>query len=306
MSIFNFIKKLLPRIERSTVAEDLRTTEKECVNAVLPSWEAASVYFKINKPGSQEVAALQQIFVHNFQDSKKAMRSSSFILDIARLIPNLHDNILVLQSSLDQYLEKDILSEGLTVRSAFVLRAASNVSMVTRYLLALLNYIHTVEAAHFDTEVEPGLQIAKAELRYVESNFARFVSLFSEYSIPSADFKKIIGEAPEVFANSRTQGAVQGMFNGGAGDPFESYGVSGFVGNPIYRIRLMVAKWQNDRYLSAKDKKQQLELRLLYLQMQKDGNKDPSVVSQIEHLQKRIEDYDQYLREVEENITKDE
>lgn len=305
MSIFNFVKKLLPRIERSTVAEDLRTTEKECVNVAIPSWEAASVYFKLNKPASDEAREMHALFYRNFSDHNHASKSPTFVMDINRLLPTLHGNIVSLQAMLDQYLEKDILAEGLTMRAAFVMRASSNVSLVTRYLLALLNYLYTVEAKHFDTSLEPGLEITKAEMRYVEQNFVRFVKLFTEYTVPAKDFKKLLDTMPDVFINSQTEGAISGLHHSSTLDPFAKYGISGFVGNPIYRVRLVIAKWQNDRYESAKAKKQQLELRLLYLQMQKDETKDPSVINEITRLQNRIEGYDKYLREVEESIAED-
>lgn len=304
MSIFNFVKRLLPRIERSTVAEDLRTTEKECLNIVMPSWDSAATHFKMNKPSSDELQEMSQLFYRNF-DMRKASKSTNFIADIARRVPVLHENIAMLQATIDQHLEKDIIADGLTARSAFVLRAASNVSLLTRYLLALLNYMYTVEAKHFDVTLEPGLEISKAEMKYVDQNFVRFVKLFSEYTMPAKEFKALVGEVPEVFVNQQAQNAVAGLYNKDSIDPFEKYGVSGFVGNPIYRVRLMVAKWQNDRYESAKSKKQQLELRLLYLQMQKDEVKDPGVVKEIERLQSRIEGYDKYLREVEESIAED-
>ena len=303
MSIFNFVQKLLPRIERSTVAEDLRTTEKECLNVVMPSWAAAEAYFKLNKASSAEAQDFSDLFYRNF-DLRRAMKAPSFISDIARRMPTLHENIVLLQTALDDFLEKDIIADGLTVRSAFVVRAASNVSLVTRYAMALLNYLYTVEAKHHDVSLEPGLEICKAEMKYVDQNFTRFVKLFSEYTIPSKDFKKLLGEIPEVFVNQQAAKAVQGVY-GKSLDPFDQYGVSGFVGNPIYRVRLLIAKWQNDRYESAKAKKQQLELRLLYLQMQKDETTDPVVVNEIKRLQDRIEGYDKYLREVEESVSED-
>lgn len=303
MSIFNFVKKLLPRIERSTIAEDLRTTEKECLNVVIPSWGSSETYFKLNKIASVEAQEMSALFYRNF-DMRKAMKAPNFISDINRRVTNLHENIVVLQEVIEEYLEKDIISDGLTVRSAFIVRAASNVSLVTRYLMALLNYLYTVEAQHYDVSLEPGLEICKAEMKYVDENFVKFVKLFSEYSRPSADFRKLMAEVPEIYVNQKAQNAVNGFF-GKSLDPFEQYGVAGFIGNPIYRVRLLVAKWQNDRYESAKAKKQQLELRLLYLQMQRDEKKDPVVVNEIKRLQDRIEGYDKYLREVEENIAED-
>jgi len=305
MSIFSFVKKLLPRIERKTVAEDLRTTEKECINVVIPSWDAAATHFKLNKLSSDEAHHLSDLFYRNFVNHKKAVKAPNFVLEINRLIPVFHENIVALQGVLDKYLERDVLSEAMTVRSAFILRSASNMSLVTRYMMALLNYLYTVEAQHLDTSIEPGLEISKAELKYVEQNFVRFVKLFSEYSLESKEYKALVDRLPEVFVNATTQQAVSGLYQGTSFDPFEQYGVSGFVGNPIYRVRLLVARWQNDRYESAKAKKQQLELRLLYLQMKKEGNSDPVINKEIERLQTRIEGYDRYLREVEESVAED-
>jgi len=304
VSIFNFVKKLLPRIERHTVAEDLRTTEKEAVNIAIPAWNAAAEHFKLNKPVSDEFADLSMLFYRNF-DLRKASKSPSFVMDISRRLPALHENVVYLQSVLDTHLEKDIIAEGLTMKAAFIVRAASNMSLLTRYVLALLNYLYTVEAKAADTSLDPSLEIAKAEMKYVDQNFVRFVKLLSEYTVPNKDFKAMLESRPDVFVNPSSQNAAAGLFGIGELDPFEKYGVSGFIGNPIYRVRLVIAKWQNDRYESAKAKKQQLELRLLYLQMQKDDKQDPTVAKEIERLQGRIENYDRYLREVEESIAED-
>ncbi len=304
MSIFNFVKKLLPRIERSTVAEDLRTTEKELLNIAIPSWDAAADHFKINKPQSDVFADLSLSFYRNF-NLNKAAKSPNFVLDISRRLPNLHANVVHLQSILDKHLEKDIIGGGLTVKGAFILRAASNISLVSRYLLALLNYLYTVEAKHRNTELDPALEIAKAEMQYVDRHFALFTKLLSDYSVSPNDFKELLATRPDVFVNDQTRDAVEGLYGRNKIDPLDQQGIAGFVGNPIYRIRLVIAKWQNDRYESAKAKKQQLELRLLYLQMQKEERQDPTVAKEIERLQARIENYDRYLREVEESVAED-
>lgn len=301
MSIFNFVKKLLPRIDRGQVAEDLRITESEAIKVVKPSWEAAATHFKVNKPASTEFQALNMEFYRNF-DLGRAAKAQNFIQDIARRVDTLSDTITYLRSILDSNFEKDIMSAGLTVRKAFLLRSVSNVSMITRYMLALLNYLYTAEAKHHDTTLEPGLELSRGEMKYVEENFGRFVRLFNEYSITAKEFKEIVAKTPEVYLSGSSQNAVEGLYAADKVDPFNGFGVSGFVGNPIYKIRLVVAKWQNDRYESAKAKKQQLELRLLYLEMQGKKQEDPSVATEISRLQERIEGYDRYLREVEESV----
>lgn len=300
MSIFNFIGKLLPRIERANVAEDLRVTEKEWLNVVAPSWTAAETYFKINKPKSKEALDMSAIFYQNF-DLKRAAKAPNFILEITRRLPVFYDNLQAVREFVNEYLEPDIIAEGLTSKSAFVLRSASNMSLVSRYMLSLLNYLYTVEAADSKTELDPALSICKAEQKYVVTYYPVFVKLFSQYTTPNKDFKLLLGKIPEVYVSSKNEDAVVGL-HGFTIDPFASGGVSGFIGNPIYSIRLVIASWQNSRYEAAKTKKQQLELRLLYLEMQQKEQYDASVVKEIEILQTRIENLDRDLREVDEKL----
>ncbi len=301
MEILNFIKKLLPRIERADVAEDLRTTEKELLKIGMPAWNAAQEHFKVSKPKSEDVKALQSLFVQNF-DYRRAYKATSFIVDIESRLKNLHANVVVIQTMLDTVLEKDIITSGLTVRSVFVLRAAANMSMVSRYLLSLLNYIYMAETAERDEEVYEALTISKAELRYVEQNFPRFAKLFSEYAVEPEGFANLVNNLPEVYVNEKTKSVVTALVGTKAADPFESMGIAGFVGNPIYSVRLMVAQWQNDRYESAKSKKQQLELRLAYLEMKEKGKSDPQVEKEISVLQDRIEKLDYKIRETDKEL----
>lgn len=300
MSISSFIKCLLPRIERTSVAEDLRTSEKEYVKIVLPTWDAAATHFKVEKLASGEAAELNSMFYRLF-DRRGASKGISFVHDIQRRLPTLHENVVYLQGILDKEVERDIISDGLNARQAFIVRAASNLSLMSQYLSSLLNYIYTVEAAHHDTQIDEALKLSLAEQKYVERMFDRFVALLSAYSMPTKEFSKTVKELPEILVSGGNEQAISGAV--GSIDPFEKYGISNFLPGVIYRVRLVIARWQNDRYESSRAKKQQLELRLLYLQMQKeDGNSDPTVQREIVDLQSRIEKYDRYLREVEESI----
>lgn len=300
MSISKFVQSLLPRIERTSVAEDLRTSEKEYVKIVLPTWEAAATHFKIEKLASPEAEEMGNIFYREF-DRRGVGKSTSFLHDIQRRLPVLHENVVYLQSILDKEVERDIISEGMNARQAFIVRAASNLSLMSQYLSSLLNYIYTVEAQHHDTHLEEALKLSKAEQKYVENMFMRFVALFNAYSMVTKEFSKTIKDLPEVLVGGGNEQAITGAI--GDIDPFEGFGTANFLPSVIYRVRLVIARWQNDRYESSRAKKQQLELRLLYLQMQKEeGQADPTVTREISDLQARIEKYDRYLREVEESI----
>lgn len=301
MSLFAFVKKLLPRVDRTSVAEDLRTTEKEIQNVAIPSWEAAVEFFKLNKPKSQEMESLRTAFYHEF-DLRGAVKSSNLVQEIQKRLNYLLENVVYAQELLDSEVERDIITSGLTARKALILRTASNLSMISRYLPALLNYLYMAEAKAVNKSLEEGLQISKAEVKWVENHFKVFANLFSKYGIPKKEFEKYLKKTPDIYVGGQAGEIAATGITSGTVDPFEELGMAGFVGNPIYRVRMVIAKWQNDRYESAKAKKRQLELRLLYLKSQTEGEENAQLVNEIDRLQARIEKYDSYLREVEEDL----
>lgn len=300
MAILNFIKKLLPHMERQTISEDLRTTEKEVTKIALPAYQSAAEHFKINTLMSEEAKSLGT----TYQATAKKQRygaMTNFISAIAGLMTNFQANIIFIEATLDAVLQKDVIRDGLTAKSVYVIRSASQMSFVSRFLLSLLNYVYTVEAMARDTVLSPALEISKHEMKYVETNFMNFARLFARYSVDPKDFQEIVNGIPELLVNARTKETVEAMLQKSI-DPMEATGMAGFVGSPIYMLRMPFAAWQNSRYEAAKTKKQQLELRLLYLENQKEKQNDPTLEKEISQLQNRIEKLEYALHETEESL----
>lgn len=298
MGILDFIKKLLPRVNRADISDDLRTTEKEMSKVVMPSYQLAADAFRTMKLDSEETKSLQAVFSANFKQHRSTS-AKNFLIDINIRLKDLFENMSYISNMLDTVVDKDIITAGLTTRSAFVIRSASNMSFLSRYMLSLLNYVYTVEAMHRDVELEPGIEISKAEMKYVESKFHTFVKLFAQYSAEPNEFKRVYEGIPDLIANDRTGKMISAVLSSKEVDPMSATGYSGFVGSPIYTARLAFAQWQNSRYESAKAKKQQLEFRLLYLENQMKDRKDPALVNEIQRLQDRIEKIDYQLAETD-------
>ena len=301
MGILDFVKKLLPRFERSTVSEDLRATEKELTKMVMPSYEAAANVFRNFKLESEEVKQLQTVFAANIKTGYGGS-IKNFVIDINNRLKNLHENARIVSELLDTTITDDVITAGINAPAAFVIRGASNISFLSRYMLSLLNYVYTCEATARDTEVEPGLEISKAEMKYVETNFHTFVKLFARYSMEPAEFNKLYAAIPDIVISERRAKMTLALLDQKETDPLGDTGYAGFVGSPIYSVRLAYAQWQNSRYESAKAKKQQLELRLLYLENQLKNRKDPSLANEISHLQDRIEKLDYQLAETDKEL----
>lgn len=75
----------------------------------------------------------------------------------------------------------------------------------------------------------------------------------------------------------------------------ELIGSSGFIGNPIYHIRLFLTDLEVNQYKKLEDEKRLLELKVAELKAKQQGNEDPD-------LQKQIEYYEQEIKKTEDKI----
>lgn len=297
-SIFDFVKKLLPRSDRETIEEELRITAKELDVVVMPSYESASDFFKLHKPQSKSFMKLQNTFYQNVTISSH-LKSTNFIGDITNRLKFLKDIVAYLQSEVSAKLSKDIMPSGTTAYTAFILRSVTNISYMSRYMLSLLNYVYRVEENDSKSGSNYALSISKEEMAYVEQNFYRFSRLFAQYAIELKTYEKMLKQVPDVYLSD----ASKAVLSSTKLDPFEKNAVAGFTGSPILCVSMVVAEWQHDRYESAKSKKRQLELRQLHLRTRLErGSVEPHIENEISRLQDRIEKLDRRIRRVEENM----
>lgn len=297
MNISDFVKKLLPRFERSTVAEDLRVTEKELVSAAIPSWDSAATAFRVNPVKDVGVEKLGKDILFAL-DRKSRPRQPNFIDEVAVRLHDVHTNAVAVQSNLDKYLERDIIKEGMNAKAAFLVRAAAHMSFVSQYALSLLNYIYAKESANLDASLADDMRVSRAEAKFVEERAVLFARLLNQYAMAPKDFTKMMDRIPSVLVNADAAAAVAALYE--EADPITDSLVAGFTGSPILMVRMMIARFQQDRYEASVSKKQQLELRLAFLESQRDRNPSPAIQIEIKSLQNRIEKLDRKIRDVHE------
>jgi hypothetical protein len=296
LRIIDYIKALLPRLDKSKVQEDLRVTSSELSNAVIPTYQNAAEYFKLNKIKSDEAKNLTSIFYSHF-NLQGGGKKSSLVEEISKRLPAFKDNTDYVLEQAEELFEKDIIKEGLTAKKAILLRAADYTSFVSRYSLDLLNYLYAVESK----AMGKGDPLPPATIKYITSNISKFAIMLSDYSVPNKDFRKLVLDVPEINIGNKNAAATSALFGNSSVDPFSASQVQGFV-NPIYHVRLMEAEWQASRYKANKEKKKLIEMQLLHLKLLNDGKSDPKIEEEIEYLQSRVDKLGRYLLEVEESL----
>lgn len=300
MKIIDFVRALLPRIEKDKLLEDMRVTIGELDQVVIPSYQSSADYFKQHKLQANDSKDLSDSFYRNYD--RRGGKQASFINEIALVMPNVKQNAAYVQKLIEELMEHDIINEGLTAKKAILVRAAEMFSFVSRYSVDLLNYVYVQEANEAGADVEESLQLCPAAVKHVTVHIAKFAAILSDYGIPNTEFDKLISNVPDVIVNSKTVNSIKGLYKEIDIDPFSSSYIVSFTGNPIYHIRLMIAEWQANRYKSQKEKKKMLELRLLHLKLSQEKKSNPKIQQEIEYIQGRVDRIERYLKDVEESL----
>lgn len=301
MKIVDFVKGLLPALEKNQVLEDLRVTMAELENILQPNFKTASDFFKSSKHSSNQVKYISETFYKNL-DSGGIAKQPNFIGEVAVRTKNLQDNARYIYEQIEKIMERDIIHDGLTAKKALLIRAASGMSFISNFSIDLLNYVYVFESINANAEVEDSIKLSPAEIKKVEARIHLFARMISDYGMDNKKFTKIITEVPEVIVNSKTSMSVASLYPERSVDPLSASYISGFKANPIYHIRLSIAEWQASRYKVNKDKKKMLELRLLHLKLLNEKKNSAKVEAEIEYIQARIAKIERYLRDVEESL----
>jgi hypothetical protein len=301
MQLMDFIRALLPRLDKSDIMEDIRMTKSELQTVVTPCYSAARDLFKVNKLKSAEADSLSKIFYRNY-DLSTSKKSIDFVAEIDSKISNVLTNLLFVEGQLESLLEQDIIAGGLTAKKAILVRAVEHMSFISRYSVDLLNYLYMFEAKAASKEGTDDGDITPAAIKSVEFNIANFSRLLGIYGMEPKEYIVRMGKVPEVVLNDRTEQALSAVYTDAKIDPFNLYMVKGFEASPIYRFRMLIAEWQASRYKSMQDKKRALELRLLHLKLVNEKNHNPQMEQEIRYIQSRIEKTEASMRKMEDSV----
>ena len=301
MFLYDFIKGLLPKIEKDTVVEDLVATIKDLDNVTIPSLSQASAFFRTYKVKGDETIKLEKAWKDTYKT--KLMRQPTFVGDIHIAMGNLRTNADFILKQVELIASRDMVSQAMTAQKAILVRAAEHMSFCTRFASDALNLIYDSESGKvMDKSSHEELAIPKQSRERIVRQMATFGRLMTIYGVDPSLFSKSYVKVPDLLLSVDTVEIVSQTYNEAEIDPFRGTLQAGFIGSPIYHIRMVIADWQTRRFKAAEDKKKALELRLLHLKNQSEGNSSAALEKEIQYTQDRIDKYDRYISEVEEDL----
>lgn len=301
LGIVNYLKTLVPHIEKDQILEDLRLTEVELENIVVPAYRDATSLFATDRFLSKENEVIQEQVTANLKSTRMG-RQTTFLGEFQIRLEAVQKNIPILQKLINHEIGRDVITEGVSAKKVVLIRIAEKISYISRYSLDLLNLVYVNEASMAKTDARQ-LSMSPAEMAKAKACVVNLAKLLQSYGVDPKDFEKTLSKTPDILLSKNEDQVVTGSFHDSDFDSMTPAFTTGFVGNPIYHLRMAVAEWQSKRYKASQEKKKTLELRLLHLQIQKEkGEENPKLVKEIAYNQERVAKLDRYLKEVEADL----
>lgn len=304
LNLLNFIKKILPSFEKNEllVNFEISLKEIETVKNTYSNINNVLKTFKFNSPENKDII---EKFYKELKKEKvdvKLSNNKNIGEDVYNMFVNIEINGKELYNLFDKDLNDIIISEAISNKKAILLRSVAHYEFMTSFAIKLANYLYINEVEHTGIELESNYKLNKKQIEYIQKNLWIFARLLSNYSRKNNTFMKELESIEDIVIMKDKTEEIESLFSSSKIDIFDDL-PSGFIGSPIYTLRLAIATWQAERYMRLKEEKKLLELRYLHFKMLKEtGNSDPSIEKEIGYIQKKITDIDYKISKMEDSV----
>ena len=304
INIVGFIKRLMPTLSKSDLETDMEVS-MDALQVVVTSYQDFQSAYEGTPPKSAEVTKLFTEFYKEYNKANVGIKLSGgrqVAKDMLSLFANVQANGVLIQREVADISNEVIVSNAITAVKGNVLRAVEHYYFITRYALDLINQIYVLECANGGAQLSNAAKPNAKQTEFIHKNLWIYARLLAIYGQDPAKFSNHIQSLSAAVLPKDQIDEVVELYKSDQVDLFDNL-PAGFVGSPIYTVRLIFAQWEADRYKQLKDKKKLLELRALHLRLLKEnGSGDVNTEKELEYLQKRITDIDHTVSKIERSI----
>lgn len=284
MKIFDFVKKLLPSIERNQVLSDLRTLKELLENQTIPPHQSAvdAGAFPANKR-FQDKWCLE--FQKKFDLATRNLRvRSNYVEATLGILNTLPARVDWLMSQLEKETEATIVSSGITFPIVNLMQMHSAIAFVAKFSRKILLISYANEAKQYFKQRNGESPYTPAEVKEIEKSIDDYLRVLAVLGRP--DLEKILAAVPDVVVDGSDASGTVNAYGPSRLQPL-NFSLQ-YQQYPIYFIREYFAERQVAEYEEAKAEKLALELFLIQLQQAANGQQDASLQQQIEYHTNRL------------------
>lgn len=293
MSFQTFLKNLLPAFKRDRMKTDAQNIRNQLTTVVAPAYAAAVSSFK--KPLVSE-QGIEFTRLYDLMIGKRD-KNNSIVFDINARIAKLTKLLDALDKQIAEGFTDDIVSSGLTLRKANVIRALEVLGFIAKFSMGLVNAIAHYEIVAKGIQVDYVSDVTPGEykrlLKYLP-DFAHALACIT--SVES--YEDVLSHVPEAKVEDD---AYRSTLTTREFDPLRLFTLTNFKGNPIYFIMMAVAEFQMDNYKQMQDQKKLLEVRLMQLKRIQENRPSPELEREIKVLSSRVANLSADIKKKEES-----
>lgn len=304
INIAGFVKRLLPTLSKSDLESDLDVSI-DSLSVVVSAYQDLKQTYEVVKFKSPKSKELIDLWYKEFKLEKSGLKISStknFANDMVTVFTNMTHNVQLVKKEVEDISNEVIVSQALTAYRSNILRAVEHYFFATRFALDFLNHLYTLEAIHGGIDLVKEARPNAKQTEFVEKNLWIFARIVSVYGQTPENFSNLLEDISKITINQTNVEDALDVYRNTKIDMFDDL-PSGFMGSPIYTVRLIFSQWEADRYKQLKDKKKLLELRSLHLKLlNEQGTGDMNTERELTYLQKRITDIDYKISKIEGSV----
>lgn len=286
MNIFQYVRSLVPSLEKRHILNDMRMLREDISDITLPGYSTAVSLLGDRALKSKQAVAFQTAFNQHVKQHR--IRGSYLNVTHEVLLLAL-EQVDTIEDAIKKHFAKDIITSGITYRQANILRYGELLRFVSKYARLRLIVTTAAEVNVIRGNVAMmGKEISAPEQSWLDGNQIPFLAALNVILESSRDLARTLDNVPDIVADPDSASVMSNTVGLSKLDP-KRMNRTGFQGNPIYHLRMIWEDVMTAEYEAALEERRILELLLLDYEQAEEGTEDAKLQSNIESTRNRIE-----------------
>lgn len=287
----NMLNEMKHTVKRSDVQSQFNYSLLSLNNDVMPGLKSMDDLVKLD---NIRLSDLPEFSVFNRNSGIKAKDIKGLIKGMVSIISSMerqsNDIGGLIETILPEIISKDII----TVRQATLLNVINNYNSVALFTLDLLLYLVTLSDVKINDVENDMVKPKIAEIRTDMVTYGNILAFFNNNTKIAKDIVKV--STDKLLIDGKDISAINVLSSNS-----HKMHISGFIGNPIYHVRMWLVDLEMSYYEYLKEKKKLLELKILDLKAKNDGEHNPKLTKSIAYYENKLGNVEHSMRNIEES-----
>lgn len=274
MNNFEYGKNFKKGVTRNQLLDEINVTRDELINNTLEVFEKTLKVLRRDDSilNSQLYQSERDNLISDFSRSG-FLRGKNPIEMVYQSLDNAKSILGYVENYVDQRVVTEVSQSSLTLVDANVFQLLDFIAFASRYARYWMQVIISAESNHLN-QLAGELDVTPYQIQWLGENRDAFGRVISLLATPVKQIEGLLDNMPEIIIAEANPRALQATQGDKRIDPLKL----GFVvskWNPIWLYGIWKTDRQVQRYKTAKEDKEVLEMMVMRLERQLQGHDDP-------------------------------